>query len=77
QAELDKYGIRGVSLEAEYNGDQLAEIGKLIDAKKIKVVISETFPLADAATALTKANTGHARGKIVLKVRDEPTNFVR
>jgi NADPH:quinone reductase-like Zn-dependent oxidoreductase len=72
QAELDKYGIRGVSLEAEYNGDQLAEIGKLIDAKKIKVVVSETFPLADAATALTKANTRHARGKIVLKVRDEP-----
>jgi NADPH:quinone reductase-like Zn-dependent oxidoreductase len=71
QAELDKYGIRGVSLEAEYNGDQLAEIGKLIDAKKIKVVVSETFPLADAAKALAKANTGHARGKIVLKVRDE------
>jgi NADPH:quinone reductase-like Zn-dependent oxidoreductase len=72
QAQLDKYGIRGVSLEAEYNGDQLAEIGKLIAAKEIKVVVSETFPLADAATALTKANTRHARGKIVLKVRDEP-----
>jgi NADPH:quinone reductase-like Zn-dependent oxidoreductase len=72
QAELDKYGIRGVSLEAQYNGDQLAEIGKLIDAKKINVVISETFPLADAAKALAKADTGHARGKIVLKVRDEP-----
>ena len=72
QAELDKYGIRGVALEAEYNGDQLAEIGKLIDAKKIKVVVSEIFPLAGAATALSKANAGHARGKIVLKVRDEP-----
>ena len=72
QAELDKYGIRGVSLEAEYNGDELAEIGKLIDAKKLKVVVSETFPLADAAKALAKADTRHARGKIVLKIRDEP-----
>jgi len=72
QAELDKYGIRGVSLEAGYNGDQLAEIGKLIDAEKIKVVVSETFPLTDAAKALAKAATGHARGKIVLNVRDEP-----
>src|SRR6478672_3956046 len=71
QAELDKYGIRGVSLEAEYNGDELAEIGKLIDAKKVKVVVSEIFPLAEAAKALAKADTGHARGKIVLKVRDE------
>lgn len=72
QAQLDKQGIRGVSLEAEYNGDQLAQIAKLIDDKKIKVVISETLPLADAAQALTKASTGHARGKIVLKIRDEP-----
>jgi NADPH:quinone reductase-like Zn-dependent oxidoreductase len=72
QAELDKHGIRGVSLEVGYNGDELAEIGKLIDAKKIKVVVSDTFPLADAAKALEKAATGHARGKIVLKVRDEP-----
>jgi NADPH:quinone reductase-like Zn-dependent oxidoreductase len=72
QAQLDKHGIRGVSLEAEPNGDQLAQIGKLIDEKKIKVVVSDTFPLADAAKAETKADTGHARGKIVLKVRDEP-----
>jgi NADPH:quinone reductase-like Zn-dependent oxidoreductase len=72
QAELDKYGIRGVSLEAEYRGDELEEIGKLINAKKVKVVVSETFPLADAAKALAKADTGHARGKIVLKIRDEP-----
>ncbi len=71
QAQLDKHGIRGVSLEAESNGDQLAQIGRLIDEKKIKVVVSETFPLADAAKAQTKADTGHARGKIVLKVRDE------
>lgn len=72
QSELEKYGIRGVSLEAEYNGDELSEIGKLIDAKKIKIFVSETFPLADVAKALSKADTGHARGKIVLKVRDEP-----
>jgi NADPH:quinone reductase-like Zn-dependent oxidoreductase len=71
QVELNKYGIRGVSLEAEYRGDELAEIGKLIEAKKINVVVSESFPLTDAAKALAKAETGHARGKIVLKIRDD------
>jgi NADPH:quinone reductase-like Zn-dependent oxidoreductase len=71
QAELTKYGIRGVALEAEPNGDELAQIGKLIDAKKIKVIVAETYSLADAAKAEAKADTGHARGKIVLKVRDE------
>jgi NADPH:quinone reductase-like Zn-dependent oxidoreductase len=72
QAQLDKYGIRGASLEAQNNADELAQIGKLIDEKKIKVILSDTFPLAEAAKAEAKADTGHARGKIVLKVRDEP-----
>jgi len=71
QAELDKYGIRGVSLEADYRGDELSEIGKLIDENKLKVVVSESFLLTDAAKALAKAVTGHARGKIVLRIRDE------
>jgi len=72
QAQLAKYGIRGTSLEVQNNGDELAQIGKLIDEKKIKIVVSETFPLAEAGKAQAKAETGHARGKIVLKVRDEP-----
>jgi NADPH:quinone reductase-like Zn-dependent oxidoreductase len=71
QAQLDKYGIRGASLVVQNNGDELAQIGKLIDEKKIKVVVSETFPLADASKAEAKADTGHARGKIVLKVAPE------
>ncbi|MEY2537082.1 MAG: hypothetical protein QOG67_822 [Verrucomicrobiota bacterium] len=72
QAQLDKRGIRGVSLELEPNGEQLSQIGKLIDEKKIKVIVSQTFPLADAAKAQAKAETGHARGKIVLQIADEP-----
>jgi NADPH:quinone reductase-like Zn-dependent oxidoreductase len=72
QAQLDKYGIRGRSEVVQNNGDELAQIGKLIDEGKIKVVVSETFPLADASKAEAKADTGHARGKIVLKVADEP-----
>jgi NADPH:quinone reductase-like Zn-dependent oxidoreductase len=71
QAQLNKYGIRGASLVVQNNGDELAQIGKLIDEKKIKVIVSEIFPLADASKAEAKADTGHARGKIVLKLRDE------
>src|SRR5207248_8077449 len=72
QAQLDKYGIRGTSIVVQTSGDELGQIGKLIDEKKIKIVVSETFPLAEAGKAQAKAETGHARGKIVLKVRDEP-----
>ena len=72
QAELDKHGIRGESISVVPNAEELAEIGKLIDAGKIKVIVSQTFPLADAIKGLQQAATGHTRGKIVLKVADEP-----
>jgi NADPH:quinone reductase-like Zn-dependent oxidoreductase len=72
QAELDKHGIRGASLGVEPDSNELTEIGKLIDEKKIKVIISQTFPLADAVKAQEQIATGHTRGKIVLKIADEP-----
>ncbi len=72
QAELDKHGIRGAPLSVEPNSDELAELGRLIDAKKIKVIVSQTLPLAEAAKAQAQADTHHTRGKIVLKVADEP-----
>jgi NADPH:quinone reductase-like Zn-dependent oxidoreductase len=71
-AELERHGIRGASISVEPNSDELVEIGKLIDAGKIKVIVSQTFPLADAAKAQEQVATGHTRGKIVLKVADEP-----
>jgi NADPH:quinone reductase-like Zn-dependent oxidoreductase len=72
QAELDKHGIRGVSLSVKPDSNELAEIGKLIDEKKIKVIVSQTFPLSEAMKAQEQVATGHTRGKIVLKVADEP-----
>jgi NADPH:quinone reductase-like Zn-dependent oxidoreductase len=72
QAELDKRGIRGAALGVEPNSSELGEIGKLIDDKKVKVIVSQTFSLADAAKAQEQVATGHTRGKIVLQVADEP-----
>src|SRR5262245_29196562 len=67
-----KCGIRGAALNVEPNSEELAEIGKLIDDKKIKVIVSQTFPLSEAMKAQEQVATGHTRGKIVLKVADEP-----
>jgi NADPH:quinone reductase-like Zn-dependent oxidoreductase len=72
RAELDKRGIRGAALSVQPNSDELAEIGKLIDEGKIKVIVSQTFPLSEASKAQEQVATGHTRGKIVLKVADEP-----
>ncbi|MEP6603436.1 MAG: NADP-dependent oxidoreductase [Spartobacteria bacterium] len=72
QAELDKRGIRGASLAARPNAEELAEITKLIDEKKIKPIVSQVLPLTDAAKADEQAATHHTRGKIVLEIADEP-----
>ena len=72
QAELDKHGIRGESISVDPDSAELAEIGKLIDDKKVRVIVSQTFPLADAIKAHQQVETGHTRGKIVLKVAEGP-----
>src|SRR6266700_1532119 len=70
--ELKKRGIRGAAISVEPNSDELAEIGGLIDEKKIKVVVSQQLPLSEARKAQEQAATHHTRGKIVLKIADEP-----
>ena len=52
--------------------EDLGEISKLIEAGKVKPIVTETMPLVDAPKANDKAATHHTRGKIVLKVADEP-----
>jgi NADPH:quinone reductase-like Zn-dependent oxidoreductase len=71
-AELEKHGIHGASISVEPNSSELAEIAKLINEKKIKVIVSQTLPLSEALKAHEHVATGHTRGKIVLKVADEP-----
>src|SRR6185437_9605310 len=68
---LEKYGIRGDSLMAHPDANVLEELTTLIEAKKINPIVSQTFPLAEAAKAHQQIETRHTRGKIVLKVRDD------
>src|SRR5215469_17019202 len=72
--ELEKHGIHGSDLSVAPNSDELTEIRKLIEQKKIKVVVSQTLPLTDATKAQEQAATRHTRGKIVLRVADEPSS---
>jgi NADPH:quinone reductase-like Zn-dependent oxidoreductase len=73
EAELKKHEIRGASLSSHPDATELAEITKLIDDGKIKPIVSQVLPLTDAAKADAQAATHHTRGKIVLKIADEPT----
>ena len=69
---LDKYGIRGSSVSSHPDGNELAEITKLIEAGKIKPIVTQVLALTDAVKASQQAETHHTRGKIVLKIAEEP-----
>jgi NADPH:quinone reductase-like Zn-dependent oxidoreductase len=71
RAQLEQHGLRGESIMAHPDGHVLDELTKLIEAKKLNVIVSQTFPLRDAVKAHQQIETHHTRGKIVLKVADE------
>jgi NADPH:quinone reductase-like Zn-dependent oxidoreductase len=71
-AELEKRGIHGAPVFSHPNSQELTEITKLIDSGKIKPIVSQILPLSDAAKAGEEAETHHTRGKIVIKIADEP-----
>src|SRR5256886_12384702 len=50
-AELGKRGIRGAPIFSHPEATELSEITKLIDAGKIKPIVSQGLPLADALKA--------------------------
>ena len=72
KAELQKHQIEGKSLWSHPDVAALGAIRNLIDAGKIKPIVSQVLPLADATKATAQAETHHTRGKIVLKIADEP-----
>ena len=49
---------------------RLQEMRKVIEQGKVKPLIDETLPLEQVADAHKRLDTGHGRGKIVLKISD-------
>lgn len=71
-AELKKHDIRGAGISVHPDADDFAEIAQLIDAGKIKPIVTQVLPLSEAISAQQQAATHHTRGKVVLRIADEP-----
>jgi NADPH:quinone reductase-like Zn-dependent oxidoreductase len=71
-AELKKHGIRGAGISSHADAEDLKEIAQLIDSGKIKPIVTQVLPLTDAVKAQQQAATHHTRGKVVLRIADEP-----
>ncbi|CAI0905002.1 Zinc-type alcohol dehydrogenase-like protein SA1988 [Serratia entomophila] len=65
-----KRGLTYSFLFVRPDGNQLNQIGKLIEAEQIKPVIDKVFPFAEAREALAYLAQGHAKGKVVVKIQD-------
>ena len=66
-------GIRATGFKVAPSGHTLDVITELIDDGAVRVHVDRVFPLADGAAAHRLIEEGHTRGKIVLRVTDDPT----
>jgi NADPH:quinone reductase-like Zn-dependent oxidoreductase len=71
QAECAKRGITCSRMGANPDAKVLEELTKLIEARKMTPIVSQTLPLAEASKAHQQIETRHTLGKIVLKVAEE------
>ncbi|SPZ59703.1 Zinc-type alcohol dehydrogenase-like protein SA1988 [Serratia quinivorans] len=65
-----KRGLTYTFLFVRPEGDQLSQIGKLVETEQIKPMIDKVFPFAQAKEALAYLAQGHAKGKVVIKMQD-------
>jgi NADPH:quinone reductase-like Zn-dependent oxidoreductase len=68
--DLARYGVRSSHVLARGDTQQLMQIAELIDTGDIRPVVETVLPLAEASTAHKMSQTGHVRGKIVLKIKE-------
>jgi NADPH:quinone reductase-like Zn-dependent oxidoreductase len=66
--EAARNGVRQAFVWMAPNGAELTEIAALVDTGIVKPIVETVLPLADARRAHELSQTGHTRGKIVLRV---------
>ncbi len=63
-----RHGVQAQFCFVQPSSDHLRQIAELIDTGQLKVTLDSVYPLAEAAQAQEKSESGRARGKIVLQV---------
>jgi NADPH:quinone reductase-like Zn-dependent oxidoreductase len=63
-----KHGVRSEYFAAHCSSAQLSEIARLVDSGRLKPMVGTVLPLSEARRAHELNESGHGRGKIVLRV---------
>jgi NADPH:quinone reductase-like Zn-dependent oxidoreductase len=61
-------GLTGEGFSADASRERFEAINKLVEAGKLKPQVTATVPLEQTREALEKSQSGHTRGKVVLKI---------
>lgn len=64
-----QYAVQAIYQSSEINNKSLGKLAELIDKSVLKVHIVKEFPLAQTAEAFKHLETGHPRGKVVIKIK--------
>jgi NADPH:quinone reductase-like Zn-dependent oxidoreductase len=59
-------GLRATGMLVEPDGDGLEELASLVDQRRLRVLVAETFPLERASHAHRAGELGRTTGKLVL-----------
>lgn len=68
----EAHGVRAKGIVTKADGKELAQIAAVIDEQHIKPIVTTVLPLADAKKAQEMSESRHTRGKIVLRVAEDP-----
>ena len=66
--ELKEKVVRNNFFIMKPNGEQLAEIARLLDEGQCQPVVDSAWDFEDYGKAFERLDGGHARGKVVIKV---------
>ena len=66
---MEQYGVNAIGQFTQMNSERLSRLAELADKRVIKVYVDKTFPLDQAGEALEYLQSGHPRGKVVLKMK--------
>ncbi|MGV2806299.1 zinc-binding dehydrogenase, partial [Clostridium perfringens] len=67
--QVEELGV--CAIRSQRSKDRLAELVQLYEQGKLKIHVSRTFSLSEAAEAHRAVESGHVRGKVVLRIAME------
>lgn len=70
EATAAQHGVRSASIFIQPDKNRLVKLAELIDAGHVRPQVSTVLPLAEARRAHELSQSGHTRGKIVLRVAE-------